>query len=112
MRWQLQRRDLGVTGDKDMLQVVGERVRVLVPQAREAYEWLDADAVRAKWEVGPEHIRDVLALMGDASDNIPGVPGVGEKTAKELMRQFGSLDAIYARLAEVTPSPRAHAFSV
>jgi DNA polymerase-1 len=90
-----------VTGDKDMLQVVGGPVRVLVPQAREAYEWLDADAVRAKWEVGPEHIRDVLALMGDASDNIPGVPGVGEKTAKELMRQFGSLDALYARLAEV-----------
>jgi DNA polymerase-1 len=90
-----------VTGDKDMLQVVGGSVRVLVPQAREAYEWMDADAVRAKWEVGPEHIRDVLALMGDASDNIPGVPGVGEKTAKELMRQFGSLDEVYARLAEV-----------
>ena len=90
-----------VTGDKDMLQVVGGPVRVLVPQAHEAYEWMDADAVRAKWEVGPEHIRDVLALMGDASDNIPGVPGVGEKTAKELMRQFGSLDALYARLAEV-----------
>ena len=90
-----------VTGDKDMLQVVGGPVRVLVPQTREAYEWMDADAVRAKWEVGPEHIRDVLALMGDTSDNIPGVPGVGEKTAKELMRQFGSLDAVYARLAEV-----------
>lgn len=91
-----------VTGDKDMLQVVGGPVRVLVPQSREAYEWMDADAVRAKWEVGPEHIRDMLALMGDASDNIPGVPGVGEKTAKELMRRFGSLDAIYERLAEVT----------
>jgi len=90
-----------VTSDKDMLQVVGGPVRVLMPQAREAYEWMDADAVRAKWEVGPEHIRDMLALMGDSSDNIPGVPGVGEKTAKELMRRFGSLDAIYARLAEV-----------
>jgi DNA polymerase I len=91
-----------VTGDKDMLQVVGGPVRVLVPQSREAYEWMDADAVRKKWEVGPEHIRDMLALMGDASDNIPGVPGVGEKTAKELMRQFGSLDALYERLGEVT----------
>jgi DNA polymerase I len=87
-----------VTGDKDMLQVVGGPVRVLVPQSREAYEWVDADAVRAKWEVGPEHIRDMLALMGDASDNIPGVPGVGEKTAKELMRTFGSLDALYESL--------------
>ncbi len=97
-----------VTGDKDMLQVVGGPVRVLVPQAREAYEWMDADAVRAKWDVGPEHIRDMLALMGDSSDNIPGVPGVGEKTAKELMRRFGSLDALYARLDEVTkPALRA-----
>jgi DNA polymerase-1 len=97
-----------VTGDKDMLQVVGGPVRVLVPQAREAYEWLDADGVRAKWDVGPEHIRDVLALMGDATDNIPGVPGVGEKTAKELVRHFGSLDALYARLGEVTrPALRA-----
>ena len=91
-----------VTGDKDMLQVVGGPVRVLVPQSREAYEWVDADAVRAKWGVGPEHIRDMLALMGDASDNIPGVPGVGEKTARELMERFGSLDAIYERLGEVT----------
>jgi len=90
-----------VTGDKDMLQVVGGTVRVLVPQTRDEYLWMDADGVRAKWQVGPEHIRDVLALMGDASDNIPGVPGVGEKTAVELMRQFGSLDALYERLAEV-----------
>src|SRR5512143_2049563 len=63
-----------VTGDKDMLQVVGGPVRVLVPQTRDEYLWMDADGVRAKWQVGPEHIRDVLALMGDASDNIPGVP--------------------------------------
>jgi len=90
-----------VTGDKDMLQVVGGPVRVLVPQTRDEYLWMDADGVRAKWQVGPEHIRDVLALMGDASDNIPGVPGVGEKTAVELLRQFGSLDAVYERLAEV-----------
>ncbi len=90
-----------VTGDKDMLQVVGEGVRVLVPKSREDYEWVTAQEVRAKWGVGPEHIRDVLALMGDASDNIPGVPGVGEKTAVELMKQFGSLEALYARLDEV-----------
>ncbi len=91
-----------VTGDKDMLQVVGDRVTVLAPQARgEDYLHVDASAVRGKWGVGPEHIRDVLALMGDASDNIPGVPGVGEKTAVELMREFGSLETLYARLAEV-----------
>ena len=91
-----------VTGDKDMLQVVGGPVRVLVPQSREAYEWMDADAVRAKWGVGPEHIRDMLALMGDASDNIPGVPGVGEKTARELMRALRLARRALRRLAEVT----------
>lgn len=65
-----------VTGDKDMLQVVDERVTVLAPQGKgEDYLRMDADAVRAKWGVGPEHIRDVLALMGDSSDDIPGVPG-------------------------------------
>lgn len=91
-----------VTGDKDMLQVVGDRVTVLAPQPRgENYLPVDAAAVREKWSVGPEHIRDVLALMGDSSDNIPGVPGVGEKTAVELMRQFGSLEALYDRLEEV-----------
>ena len=92
-----------VTGDKDMLQVVNDRVTVLAPQSKgEDYLRMDADAVRAKWSVGPEHIRDVLALMGDSSDNIPGVPGIGEKTAVELMSRFGTLDALYARLDEVT----------
>ena len=91
-----------VTGDKDMLQLVGGPVTVLSPQGKgDEYAKVDADAVRAKWGVGPEHIRDVLALMGDASDGYPGVPGVGEKTAVELMSRFGSLDALYDHLAEV-----------
>jgi DNA polymerase-1 len=92
-----------VTGDKDMLQVVSERVTVLNPQGKgEDYQRIDATAVREKWGVGPEHIRDVLALMGDTSDDIPGVPGVGEKTAVELMSRFGSLESLYERLDEVT----------
>ncbi|NOT35582.1 MAG: DNA polymerase I [Candidatus Eisenbacteria bacterium] len=91
-----------VTGDKDMLQVVTDRVTVLAPQGKgEDYARMDPAAVRAKWGVGPEHIRDVLALMGDSSDNIPGVKGVGEKTAVELLTQFHSLDELYARLGEV-----------
>ncbi|HTO89786.1 MAG TPA: DNA polymerase I [Candidatus Sulfotelmatobacter sp.] len=91
-----------VTGDKDMLQAVEDHVRVYAP-AQRGEDWvkLDAAGVRAKWGVGPEHIRDVLALMGDTTDNIPGVPGVGEKTAVELMHQFGSLEALYSRLGEV-----------
>jgi len=92
-----------VTADKDMLQCVGERVQVYAPQARgEDYAQLDADGVREKWGVGPGQIRDVLALMGDASDNIPGVPGIGEKTAVELMATFGSLAAVYDRIDEVS----------
>ena len=90
-----------VTGDKDMLQVVGPRVKVMVPQTRDQYLILDSAGVKEKWGVGPESIRDVLALMGDSSDNIPGVPGVGEKTAVELMKQFGSVDELYRRLDEV-----------
>src|SRR5262249_52721936 len=91
-----------VTGDKDMLQVVGDSVLVLAPQAKgDEYSRLDADGVRAKWGVPPGQIRDVLALMGDASDGYPGVPGVGEKTAVELLTTFGSLDGIYERLADI-----------
>jgi len=91
-----------ITADKDMLQCVGERVTVYAPQPRsEDYARFDPEGVVAKWGVQPGQIRDVLALMGDASDNIPGVPGVGEKTAVDLMKTFGSLEAVYDRIDEV-----------
>src|SRR5262249_4501208 len=91
-----------VTSDKDMIQLVDDRVRMLVPQGRgEDAVWLDTAGVRERWGVEPAQVRDVLALMGDSVDNVPGVPGVGEKTAKELIRQFGSLEALYQRLDEV-----------
>ncbi|HVP39008.1 MAG TPA: DNA polymerase I [Candidatus Saccharimonadales bacterium] len=92
------------SSDKDLLQVVDERVHALVPRGsgEEAAE-MGPDQVREAWGVGPEHIVDLLALMGDASDNVPGVRGVGEKTAVKLMRQFGSLDRLYANLDEVAP---------
>src|SRR5262249_52703442 len=81
------------TGGKALLEVVGGPVAVLAPKAKgDEYVRLDAEGVRARWGVGPEQIRDVLALMGDASDGFPGVPGVGEKTAVELLAAFGSLD--------------------
>ena len=91
-----------VTGDKDMLQVVGEHVTVLAPAGKgEDYVRMDPGRVADKWGVGPGGIRDVLALMGDSSDNIPGVAGIGEKTAVELMKTFGSLEVLYERLDEV-----------
>ena len=88
-----------VTQDKDMLQLVGPRVTVLAPGARAGEQVLyDTDKVREKWGVGPEQIPDLLALMGDSIDNIPGVPGVGQKTAVKLIGQFGSVDGIYQHL--------------
>ncbi len=88
-----------VTGDKDMLQLVGPKVRVLSTNSKGERLLFDESQVREKWEVEPGQIPDLLALMGDAIDNIPGVPGVGEKTAVKLVRQFGSV----ARLLENLP---------
>ena len=90
-----------VTGDKDMLQLVGPRVRVLSTNARGEPVWFDDAAVSAKWGVAPMQIPDLLALMGDSIDNIPGVPGVGEKTAVKLISQFGSVERLYENLTLV-----------
>ena len=95
-----------VTGDADTMQLVSPRVKVLYPRAGRSFSdtrLFDADAVKEKYGVGPEHIADLKALMGDSSDNIPGVPGVGEKTAAKLIQQFGALDDIYQHLDEITP---------
>ncbi|MBI4247231.1 MAG: hypothetical protein HY614_08590, partial [Candidatus Rokubacteria bacterium] len=88
-----------VTGDKDLLQLVGPRVRVLSISGRTGEPVLyDEAKVRARWGVEPTQIADVLALMGDAIDNIPGVRGVGEKTAVKLIAQFGSVARLYDNL--------------
>src|SRR5690554_2333750 len=86
------------TGDKDMAQLVCEHVH-LVNTMTESY--LDVAAVKEKYGFGPERMIDFLALMGDKVDNIPGVPGVGEKTALGLIQGLGGLDAIYADLEAV-----------
>ncbi len=94
-----------VSADKDFAQLIGEGVRQYVPsRGREPAHWIDAEGVRAKWGVDPGQFIDFLALTGDASDNIPGVRGVGEKTAARLLQEHGDLDTIYARLAAVTPA--------
>src|SRR5207247_6936162 len=64
-------------------------------------EIMGPDETRAKYGVGPDRIRDILALTGDPSDNIPGVRGVGEKTAIELVQEFGSLEGVLSRAADV-----------
>jgi DNA polymerase-1 len=90
-----------VTSDKDMLQLVSPRVRVLSANARGEPVWYDEAAVTAKWGVTPQQIPDLLALMGDTIDNIPGVPGIGEKTAVKLISQFGGVSRLYENLTLV-----------
>ena len=87
-----------VTGDKDFFQLVGGDVMVFNP--KDEGTWYDSDAVREKFGVAPGQVVDVMALMGDAIDNIKGVPGIGEKGARDLIAAHGSLD----RLLEVAPS--------
>ena len=87
-----------VSTDKDLLQLVGEFTTVFNP-AKEAY--LDAGKVKEIFGVSPAQIVDVLSLWGDPSDNVPGVPGIGEKTSKMLIREFGSVEALLRDIDQV-----------
>jgi len=95
-----------VTGDADAMQLVSPRVKVLYPRPRSTFSdtmLYDEAEVSQKYGVNPEHIADLKGLVGDPSDNIPGVTGIGEKTAVRLIQQFGTIDQIYAHIDEVTP---------
>jgi len=94
-----------VTGDNDMLQVVLPRVKTLAPQRSFTDTVLyDEEAVEQKYGIKPEQLADLKALAGDVSDNIPGVPGVGDKTATRLLQQYGSVQGIYDHLEQITPA--------
>jgi len=88
-----------VTGDKDFFQLVGDGIRVYNP--RDEGVWYDEAGVLEKFGVGPRHVVDVLALMGDAIDNVKGVPGIGEKGARDLISTYGTLDALLEHADEV-----------
>ena len=88
-----------VTGDKDFFQLVGGRIRVFNP--RDEGTWYDPAGVVEKFGVTPDKVIDVLALTGDAVDNVKGVPGIGDKGARDLIAQFGSLDALLEGAASV-----------
>jgi DNA polymerase-1 len=88
-----------VTGDKDFYQLVDDSVRVFNP--REEGTWYDAGGVKEKLGVRPDQVVDVLALMGDTIDNVKGVPGIGEKGARDLIATYGTLDALLDRAAEI-----------
>ena len=87
------------TSDKDLMQLVGDRVRLVPPTKTE--EELDAAGVEAKTGVRPDQIVDWLALVGDAADNIPGVNGIGPKTAAKLLARFGTLADCFGRAEEI-----------
>ncbi|MBE6637681.1 MAG: DNA polymerase I [Ruminococcaceae bacterium] len=86
-----------LTGDRDALQLIRDHVTVLLASTGETHVF-DRAAFGAKYGIKPEQFVDVKALMGDSSDNIPGVPGIGEKTALKLIAEYGSLDGLYAHL--------------
>jgi DNA polymerase-1 len=95
-----------VTGDADAMQLVSPRVKLLYPKPRQAFSntmLYDEAAVSQKYGVEPEQVADFKGLVGDPSDNIPGVPGIGEKTAVRLIQQFGTIEEIYDHIDEVTP---------
>ena len=93
-----------VTGDRDILQVVDEHIRVLT-SGRQFSDTIiyDPAAVEAKYGLRPDQLVDLKALVGDKSDNIPGVRGIGEKGATDLLQKYGTLDAVYEHLDEVKP---------
>jgi DNA polymerase-1 len=92
-----------VTGDKDFFQLVDEHVRVFNP--RDEGTWYDAAGVKEKFGVEPSQVVDVLSLMGDAIDNVKGVPGIGEKGARDLIATHGTLDALL-EAAETVPQKK------
>jgi DNA polymerase-1 len=93
-----------VSGDKDMLQLVTDKVRAL--HAHKDNAVLGRDEVLERFGVPPEQVTDVLGLAGDTSDNVPGVAGIGEKTATALVQQFGSLEQVLAHADEVSGAKR------
>ena len=91
-----------VSADKDFMQLIGPGVRQWIPpKAQEAGKWVGPEEVREKWGVRPDQMVDLLALMGDSSDNVPGVAGVGPKTAAKLLGEHGTLERIYDELESI-----------
>jgi DNA polymerase-1 len=91
-----------VSGDKDFMQLINDSTFLYAPQARKREkEIFDSNKVIEKWGVGPKHIIDLLGLMGDSSDNVPGVQGVGPKTAMKLIKEYGNIENIYENIDSI-----------
>lgn len=98
-----------ISGDRDLLQLATERVKIRIPKTKktgtEIEDYYAADVIE-RYQVTPREFIEVKALMGDSADNIPGVPGIGEKTAIALINRFGCIEKVYDHAEEVSP-PRA-----
>lgn len=93
-----------LSGDRDLLQLAGERIRICLPRTKGGMavtEMFGADEVKASFGVSPKEFIEMKALMGDSSDNIPGVPGIGPKTAASLIEKYHSVDGVYAHIDEL-----------
>ncbi len=92
-----------VTGDKDFMQLISDTIKMYRPgRMSDQYEIVGLEGVREKFGVAPEQVIDVLGLTGDQSDNVPGVRGIGDKTAIPLVQQYGSIDGIYANIDSIS----------
>ncbi|MCF2665117.1 DNA polymerase I [Oscillibacter valericigenes] len=99
-----------VTGDKDSLQLITDRTKVKLVSTRMGQTTtkdMTPDTFREQYGFDPIHMIDLKALMGDSSDNIPGVPGIGEKTAMDLIQKYESIDALYEKLPDIEAKPAA-----
>lgn len=95
-----------LSGDRDLLQLATDRIKIRIPKTSRGNTTVEdylAEQVKEKYQVTPPQIIELKALMGDSSDNIPGIPGVGEKTATKLIVQFGTIENAYANLEQVMP---------
>lgn len=92
------------TGDRDMFQCVNDRVTVVFPRGgKDGPELIDVEGVRKRYGIEPEQVPDFIALRGDPSDGLPGARGIGEKTAKDLLREHGTLEACIAASVRMRP---------
>ena len=90
-----------LSGDKDLMQLVDDTTQILKPENGSTWKVTGADGVEAEWGVRPEQLLDLLSLYGDTADNIPGVYGIGAKTAAKLLSQYKTLDGIYEHIEEI-----------
>ena len=93
-----------LSGDKDLMQLVNENTQILKPESSGVWKITNSEGVFAEWGVYPEQLKDLLSLYGDTADNIPGVKGIGVKTAGKLLSDYKTLDGIYQNIQEISGS--------